>query len=157
MAEAARNEVANESTHAQRQNIPTPVKMVAAVYLLGAVVHSFYFFFFVSTAVAELNFWRCAFAAGSFFKVWLSIALARGLLNLSEGWRAISLITSGLGVLILPFYFLAVIFSSDFALLVSKLSGIDSLVVVKLVPAIGFAMFLWMFRTLIRPDVNRAF
>ena len=50
MVEAAQNKVANESMNAQRQNIPAPVKMVAAGFLLGAVVHSFLFACLLSTA-----------------------------------------------------------------------------------------------------------
>ena len=78
-------------------------------------------------------------------------------LNLKEGWRIFLLITTVLSLLILPFYFLAMVFSFEFTLLMSKLSGVDSRAVGLLAIAVGFAICLWMFRTLMRPDVKRAF
>ncbi len=132
----------------QRQNVPRSVKMVAAVCLLGAVINCFYSFFFFSTAV---------FAPLAFLKGLFGIAVAVGVLNLKEGWRIFLLVITGLGLLVLPFYFLAMVFSSEFTLLISKLSGVDSRAVGLLAIAIGFAMCLWIFRTLMRPDVKRAF
>ena len=133
----------------QRQNIPTPVKMVAAAYLLMAVVNFCYFFFLLSAAPC--------LTPPTLFKVLLSIAAAIGLLNLREGWRIFTLFITGLGLLILPLYSLAIFFSSDFVLLVSRLSGIESWIGLELVVALSFAMCLWIFRTLMRPDVKRAF
>ncbi len=143
----------------RRQDVPMPVKMVAAAFLMGAVAHSWVFFCFVSTARLDplgIALLKVALSIPTALKVLLGIAMARGLLNLSEGWRAFSLVILVLGVLVLPFYFLVVVFSSEFALLVSQLIGINSWVV-KLGLAAAFAMFLLMFRTLIRPDVERAF
>lgn len=95
----------------QTQNVPKPVKMVAAVYLLGAVFHFFYFVLYVSTTPIA---W---FGLG---KVLLSIAAGIGLLYLIPGWRTFSIFISWLGVLILPFYVLATIFSADFVNLSRK-------------------------------------
>ena len=159
MAEAARNEVASESMHNQRQSIPTPVKMVVAVYLLGAAGHLFILYSAASTApfvAVPLASFRVFVSLASLIKALLCIAAAFGLLKLKSGWRLFSLIISGLGVLVLPFYFLALVLSSDLAHLASNLCGIDSWVV-KLVPVLGFAMFLVMFIILMRPEVKRAF
>ena len=82
--------------------------------------------------------------------------MARGLLNLSEGWRAITLILSGFGVLVLPFLSLVTVFGSEFTLLVSQLFGIN-LWVVKLGPPAALAIFLLALVTLTRPDIVRAF
>ena len=92
-----------------------------------------------------------------FVKGLLGIAAARGLLNLSAGWRTFMLVVTGLGIPILPLYFLAMIFSSDFVLFVSEMSGIDSWVASELGIALGFALFLYIFVTLRRPDVKSAF
>ncbi|HIK92487.1 MAG TPA: hypothetical protein EYG03_10960 [Planctomycetes bacterium] len=93
--------------------------MVAAVVLLMAGVNFSYsvFFFAVSSHVL---------ASLAFCKGLLGLAAALGLLSLRDGWRFLILITSGLGVLILPFYFLAIVLSPDLSRLVSELSGIES-------------------------------
>ena len=87
----------------------------------------------------------------------MSIAAAIGLLNLRPGWRTFTIFISGLGVLILPFYVLATIFSTDFVLFVSEMSGVDSLVVMLFAEIFGFALFLFMLICLMRPDVKNAF
>ena len=87
----------------QRHNVPSSVKVVAVVCLFGAVVNCFYSFLFFSTAV---------FAPLAFFKALFGIAVAVGVLNLKEGWRIFLLVITGLGLLVLPFYFLAMVFSS---------------------------------------------
>ena len=132
-----------------RQDTPRSIRMVAAVMLLLGVVNLSYFLFYLSTVPF--------FAMAALVKTVLSIAAAIGLLRLSEGWRIFILVTTGLGLPILPFYFLLILLSSDFALAVSGLSGIDSRAGLELAVALGFAVFLWIFRTLARPDVERAF
>jgi|TARA_Y100000310_G_scaffold279711_3_gene299003 hypothetical protein len=133
----------------QRQDVPKPVKMVVAACLLLAIVNlSFSLFYLFSTPVL---------AALALVKGLLGIAAARGLLNLSAGWRIFMLVVTGLGILILPLYFLAMIFSSNFVLFVSEVSGIDSWVALALGIALGFALFLYIFVTLLRPDVKSAF
>ena len=92
----------------------------------------------------------------SLIKALLCIAAAFGLLKLKSGWRLFSLIISRLGVLVLPFYFLALVLNSDLVLVASNLSGIDSWVV-KLMPVVAFAQFLVMFIILMLPDVKRTF
>ena len=153
MSERTRSENPNESTHdgtatLARLRCPRPVKMIAAVYLLLAVFNFLYLVFFVSTV---------PLAPLALIKVVLCIAVAIGLLNLQAGWRIFTLITSGLCVLVLPFYFLAVVFSSDVLLFVFGQSGIDSRVVIELIVALHFAIFVWVPRTLMLPDVKRAF
>lgn len=154
MSEATRSPNSNELTHdgtaeraPKRRRCPTLVIMVAAFVLLHAVVNMVYALLFFSTTV---------FALPAFFKGLLGIAVAIGLLNLRESWRLFLVLVTGISLPILPLLFLAVVLSSDFAHVMSQLSGVDTWVV-KLAPALGFAMFLWMFRTLIRPDVKRAF
>ncbi len=141
------------------QSIPKPVKMVAAVFLVGAVVHLSIFFCLVSTAPfapLAIALLKVLLSIPTALKVLLGIAMAHGLLNLSEGWRVFSLVILVLGVLVIPFCLLVVVSSSEFALLVSQLIGINSWAV-KLGLAAAFAMFLLAFVTLIRPDVERAF
>ncbi len=150
MSEITRSENPNESTHdgtaaLAQLRCPRPVKMIAAVYLLLAVFNFLYVVFFVSTV---------PLAPLALFKVVLCIAVAIGLLNLKSGWRIFTLITSGLTVLVLPFYFLVVVFSSEF---VSEQIGIDSPIVIELILALHFAIFVWVLRTLMLPDVKRAF
>ena len=184
MAEEARNEVANESTSVdidervpkglvaltariasdmvnsfQSQNIPKPVKMVAAVFLMGAVGHLCLCFRLVITARLDphaIALLKVSLSIPAALKVLLGIAMARGLLNLSEGWRAISIVLAAFGVLVLPFLSLATFFGSEFALLLSQLFGIN-LWAVKLGPAAALAMFLLALVTLTRPDIARAF
>ena len=132
----------------QRRNVPRSVKMVALVCLFGAVVNCSYSILFFSTGV---------FAPLAFLKGLFGIAVAVGVLNLKEGWRIFLLVITGLGLLVLPFYFLAMVFSSEFVLLMSRLSGVDSRATGLLAISVGFAMFLFMFITLMRPDVKRAF
>jgi hypothetical protein len=132
----------------QRQNIPMPVKMVAAAYLLLAVLNVAYsFFFFSISPVAPL----------AIFKALVGIAAAIGLLRLRSGWRTFSLVISLMSVLVLPFYFLGVLLSPDFLLFVSTMSGVDSVAVIEFAVVLGFAMFLWICITLMRPDVKTAF
>ncbi len=133
----------------QRQDVPKPVTMVVAACLLLAIVNLSYtlFYLFSTPVLAPLTLVRGL----------LGIAAARGLLNLSAGWRTFMLVVTGLGIPILPLYFLAMIFSSDFVLFVSEVSGIDSWVASELAIALGFALFLWIFVTLQRPDVKSAF
>ena len=150
MSERTRSENPNESTYdgtaaLAQLRCPRPVKMIAAVYLLLAVFNFLYVVFFVSTV---------PLAPLALIKVVLCIAVAIGLLNLKSGWRIFTLITSGLTVLVLPFYFLVVVFSSEF---VSEQSGIDSPIVIELILALHFAIFVWVLRTLMLPDVKRAF
>jgi hypothetical protein len=132
----------------QRQDVPTPVKKVAAIYLLLAVTSCLYFVFLVSTMPV---------AWFALVKMPLSIAVAFGLLNLREGWRKSSVFISGYAVLVIPFECLAIHFSSDFHLFMSRVSGIDSSILLSLVLVLSFVMFLWMFITLRRPDIKRAF
>jgi hypothetical protein len=132
----------------QKQNVPKPVKMVAALHLVFAVVNLLGFIFFVATM---------PIAWFGIPKAILSVATAIGLLNLSNGWRTFSLIISGFAILIVPFEVLAMFLSSDFFLSVSKMTGIDSWVGIQFVLAFSFLAFLWIFITLMRPDVKRAF
>lgn len=60
-------------------------------------------------------------------------------------------------ILVLPLYLLAIVLSDDISRLVSQLPGIDSQGGIALMIVIALGTFLWMFRTLIRPDVERAF
>ena len=133
----------------QIQNVPKSVKMVSAGFLLMAMVDVYYFILFLFTAPEFVPF---ALIDGL-----LLIALAVGLLNLSGGWRTFSLVITGLGVLVFPPCFLALVFSSDFFLLVSEHSRIDSLVALEVAVVFYCASLLWMFITLRRPDVKRAF
>ncbi len=139
MSEATRNQNSNESMHddtteraPKRRRCPTLVIMVAAFVLLHAVANIVYAMFFFSTTV---------FALPALFKGLLGIAIAIGLLNLREGWRLFLVFVTGISLPILPLCFLAVVLSSDFAHAMSQLSGVDTWVV-KLAPALGFAMFL---------------
>ena len=70
----------------QRQDIPRPVKMVAAIYLVGAVINVFYFVVFV---------WTIPTAWIALVKVLVSIVAAIGLLKLISGWRIFTIIISG--------------------------------------------------------------
>ena len=155
MSEATRSDNSKKSTHdraAERARkalrCPERVKLVAAIILLLAVMNFYYSHLFLSTPVL---------ATLAFFKGLLGIAAAIGLVKLRNGWRIFVLITMGLSLLVLPFYFLAIVLSSDISRLVSELSGIDSRVGIAIAIAFGFAMCLWMIRSLIRPDVERAF
>jgi len=113
-----------------------------------AAVNFFYsFYFFSNTVLVSLTF----------LKGLLGIGAALGLLNLRDGWRLFVLITTGLSLLGLPFYFLAIVLSSELSRLVSELSGIESRVGITFAIALGFAMCLWICRTLLRPDVETAF
>ena len=155
MAEAATNEVPRQSTHDQRRSIPTPVKVIAVFYLLMSVVNLCHFFSYLSVVPI--------FALPALLKALLGIAAAIGLLKLRDGWRVFTLIVTGLGLLSLPVYALVIFFSSDFALFASrllllpKLPGIDSWIVLELVVALMLVMCLWILRTLLRPEVARAF
>ena len=80
-----------------------------------------------------------------------------GLLKLSEGWRLFTIFVTGLTVLVLPLYFLLMIFLSDFHRFISTLYGIDSWIVIQASVTFSFALSLWVFITLGRPDVKRAF
>lgn len=132
----------------QRQNIPKPVKMVAGVCLLGAIPQFLYFVIFVTTTPIA---W---FGLG---KALFGIVMAIGLLNLRPGWRTFTVFITGLGVLVLPFYVLATIFSTEFVQFVSELTGIQSTSVMLFAEVVGFAMFLFIFICLTRPDVKKAF
>ena len=127
---------------------PTPVRRVAAVLVPLAVFQFFW---------AVVSFSTSVLAPAAFIKGLLGIAIAIGLLNLRQGWRVFLLITTGLGLVGLPLYFLAVLFSPNFAHWFAELSGIESRLVIALVIAVHFAVFLWMFRSLLRADVGRAF
>ena len=122
--------------------------MVAAVILLMAVVNFVYSFcFFSNTVLASL----------AFLKGLCGIAAALGLVNLRDGWRLFVLITLGLSLLALPFYFLTIVLGSEISRLVSELTGIESRVGIALAIALGFPLCIWMCKTLLRPDVERAF
>ena len=108
MAEAVRIEVASESVHNQKRLVPALVKVVVAIYLLGAAGHML----ILSSAASSVPFVAVPLASfgvfvslASLIKALVCIAAAFGLLNLKSGWRLFSIIISGLGVLILPFYF----------------------------------------------------
>jgi hypothetical protein len=90
-------------------------------------------------------------------KMLFAIAAAIGLLNLRSGWRTFTVFISWLGVLFLPFYVLATVFSSDFMLFVFEISGIDSRAILVSMEVFGFALFLLMLICLTRPDAKRAF
>jgi len=130
------------------QNIPKPVKTVAATFLMFTAFHFLYSFFFSPDNFA---------AVAALFKGLFGIAIAFGLLKLRAGWRMLSVFISGLSCVVLPIYFLAIIFSSDFVLFMTGLSGINSRVIIELILALGFVMFLWIYITLSRPDVKKAF
>ena len=87
----------------------------------------------------------------------MSIVAAIGLLKLISGWRTFTIIISGLGVLVLPFYALATIMSTDFVLFLTEMSGIESRAVMLLAETVAFAMVLFMLICLMRPDVKKAF
>ncbi|MEO2018738.1 MAG: hypothetical protein ABGZ53_30690 [Fuerstiella sp.] len=157
MSETTANKNPYESSHdgnfepaAHGGRCPGPVKMVAAGILLMAAVNLSYSFFFFAVS-------KHLIASLAFCKGLLGIAAALGLLNLKDGWRFFVLVTTGLGVLILPFYFLAIVLSSDLSRFVSDLSGIDSRGGIAVAIALFFAMFLWICRTLVRPDIEKAF
>jgi hypothetical protein len=131
----------------QKQNVPMSVKMVSSVCLVFAIVDCSYACFFSTAVLAPF-----AFVEGLLF-----IAVAVGLLNLKEGWRVFMLILTGIGLLLAPVYFLAIVSSSNIAHSVSNLSGVDSRGVGGLAIVLSFAMCLWMFITLRRSDVKRTF
>ena len=131
-----------------RRNIPMPVKMAAAASLLFAAFHFFSFVYFVSTMpIAWLGLVKMLFA----------IFGAIGLLNLRSGWRTFTVFISWLGVLFLPFYVLATVFSSNFMRFVFEISGIESRAILVSMELFGFALFLFMLICLTRPDAKRAF
>ncbi len=132
----------------QKQSIPRPVRMAAAVCLLLAVLHCCSVVFLVSTTPIA---W---FGLG---KALLSIAAAIGLLNLRRGWRTFMVIVSGLSVLVLPFYVLATIYSTDFVSFASEMSGVDSVAVMLFAEVLGFAAMLFILICLLRADAKRAF
>ena len=132
----------------QRENIPTSVKMAAAANLLFAVFHLASFVYFVPTM---------PIAWGGLVKMLFAIAAAIGLLKLRPGWRTFTVFISWLGVLILPFYVLATIFSTAFMRYVFEISGIDSRAIMLSMESFGFAMFLFILICLTRPDAKKAF
>lgn len=123
--------------------------MVAAVCLLFVVINLFYFAFRVSTAPV--------IASLSLIKAIVGIAMTVGLLKLSEGWRVFLVFVTGLGVLMLPFYFVALAFSSEFFNFASEHSGVQSRIAMQLFLVVAFGLSLLMFLTLRRPDVKEAF
>ena len=80
-----------------------------------------------------------------------------GIARLRDGWRKFSVFISGYAVLVIPIEFLAILLSSDFKLFISRPSGIDSWIVLEFVLILAFAIFLWMFVTLTRPNVKKGF
>ena len=132
----------------QQKNIPMPVKIVAVVFLLWAVANFLYSILFFTSSVA---------APIAMFKGIFSIIMAFGLLNLSSAWRTFTLLITAFGLILLPFYFLGILFSAEFVAFVSELSGIDSQLIMALAIAVSFFVFLWVFFLLRRPDVTRAF
>ncbi len=66
-------------------------------------------------------------------------------------------IVSGFGVLVLPFYVLATIYSTDFVSFASEMSGVDSVAVMLFAEVLGFAAMLFIFICLLRADAKRAF
>jgi hypothetical protein len=127
---------------------PKLVKVVTSVVLLIAGVN-----FFASWCHSQ----NAVLASLAFVKGVIGVAAGLGLLKLKNGWRILVLFTTGLSILVLLFYFLAVVLSSKIASFVSQLSGIDSRTGISLILALGFIGSLWMFKTLLHPDVEKAF
>jgi hypothetical protein len=133
----------------KKQNAPKSVRMVAAVCLLFVVFNLYFFFFRLSTApiIASL----------SLMKAIVGIAMTLGLRRLSEGWRVLMVFVTGLGVLMLPFYFAALSLSSELLKFASEHSGVQSRIAMQLFLVVAFALSLFMFLTIRRPDVKEAF
>lgn len=117
--------------------------------MLFVAFNLFYFVFLVSTAPV--------IASLSLIKVIVGIAMAVGLLKLSEAWRVVVVFVTGLGVVGLPFYLVALSLSSEFFEFASEQSGVTSRAAMQLFLIVAFALTLFMFLTLRRPEVREAF
>lgn len=90
-------------------------------------------------------------------KMFLCIACACGLLKLIDGWWAFMVFIAGFALLVIPFEILLMVSSAEFYEFVASLTGIRSRAVLVTPLVVAFATFLWMFMTLRRGDVARAF
>ncbi len=118
--------------------IPGSVKLVAAMQLLLAAGCIAYFAYFSMglTDRPPSVFGLLALLKGFFF-----VAVAYGLLSLHEGWRFCVVVVAWFSVCSLPIYFLLTITSLVFANIISTMLGIESLLVIQLLYAIVFFIF----------------
>ena len=134
--------------------IPNTVKAVAAVQFLFALLHFWYFYFISSSVTSDPALF---FAPIALLKGMFALVIAHRLLSLREGWRLFVVIVAGIGIVVLPVYFLAAIFSSAFGSFLSTMSGISSLLIIQIFVAAGFLMFLFTFYALTRPNIKIVF
>ena len=137
----------------QRQNVPTSVKMVAVICLLFSTLNFALSVFVIATAHTFAPF----SATIGLLKVVLFIAVTVGLLNLSEDYRKLMLLISGLTLLVYPIVFSIFAISPEVFLEFAEISIVKSRVATQITLAIVFVVLLWIFITLRRSDVKGAF
>lgn len=130
-----------------KQPVPTSLVIVAALFILGGL-----------SAVVEMI---AALARGGIFLNFgvLGLFIGFGLLRLSRGWRTCGLVFTWLGLIFMPIAGLLVLTSSGpvnftmFGQSMGRLPPIVGLLFVALI----FAVLVWQYRVLTRPDIRFLF
>ena len=133
--------------------IPNPVKAVAAILVLWALLSFTYFAFFIGADSGP----AVGLALIGLLKGLFLLAMAYGVLSLQEVWRLFTVVIALMGMVAHPLYFLGTVLSSGFAEFVSLTSGISSLPLLRLLLATFFLTSSYVYYGLSRSSVRRVF
>jgi hypothetical protein len=131
----------------QTAKIPTALKVVAVLFILGGVSAIVDMLIQLTDGTLKINFGV------------LGLFIGPGLLRLRPGWRTCGLVMLWIGMILLPIFTVAILFigvpgSID---VFGFPIGTAPAVVVSAWTALFFALAVWEYRVLTRPDVRALF
>jgi hypothetical protein len=127
--------------------IPTSLKIVAALFLLGGICSAIEVLVSLLHGHISINFGV------------LGLFIGPGLLRLSPGWRTCALVFLWLGMIVVPIaavLFMTASGPAEFTLFGQKVGPAPKGLGV-VIAALAFGLAVWQYRVLTRPDVRRLF
>jgi len=131
----------------QQQSAPLSLKIVAALFILGGISS-------IIEVIISLTQGRLSFNFGV-----LGVVIGIGLLRFSRAWRTCALVFLWIALISLPLVALAFLFLAgavNYTIFWQEI-GPASRVIGVVLATLLFAVALWEFRVLTRPDIRKLF
>ena len=131
----------------QQQSAPLSLKIVAALFILGGISS-------IIEVIISLTQGRLSFNFGV-----LGVVIGIGLLRFSRAWRTCALVFLWIALISLPLVALAFLFLAgavNYTIFWQEI-GPASRVIGVVLAALLFAVALWEYRALTRPDIRKLF